>query len=534
MMLLLLLVACAVPGSVGLEDRKDGGEQEGQEEEPPSVGLVIEPSALDFGAARRGEPVGATLVLHNEGDAEVVVEALEVSGDGAFTVLGGAGALAAGESADVRVSWTPTTAADTGELTVRSNDALNPTLVVPLAGVALREELAFDPDMVTIEGVPSGGHGEATTRLLNRGTAPVEVDTVTAFGDGWTVATDRRLPTTLEPGAEIVVEVGWDATSEADDEGQIRARAVSGDATARAEATRSFEGILGRACDPLGYEWLGGVDAWVDVDTDGDGTLETRVEGRSDPDGWFLLDPVPDGVWTLQIAKGAFSASRSVTVSGASGEPGVELCLGTEGVRFAVVNGFDEVEHHLDVLGIAYDSDFGYETLPDDPDGFAAYAAVILNCGDGSVPSAAQLEALAGFVRAGGGVLATDREAVAVAHAWPGTLDLWGPTDTTADSALGRYGTVTGDIADPGLAADLGLGAVSFAFEEYDWVVMAPMQPGTEVLVAGTVSTFEGAVYVPLAVRFDAGGPVYVTSFHDVDQVHREALAVLDQFILEL
>lgn len=201
---LLLLLACSVDNGLTRKDDEANGYDSGEDVAPPFTEpvLVADPLAIDAGTACAS--VTTTVTLTNAGDADLVVSALTVDGEG-WTV----GALplpltlAPGASQPVELTG------DGGDATlvVRSNDPGQGLFSIPLSA---RRDLA--PSVVIVDPVPAA-------------TLPAGVTTYTA-----TVADDADAPEALA--------LSW--TSDID--GVLGTDPALGDGTARmswASDTRS-------------------------------------------------------------------------------------------------------------------------------------------------------------------------------------------------------------------------------------------------------------------------------------------------------
>lgn len=201
---LLLLLACSVDNGLTRKDDEANGYDSGEDVTPPFTEpvLVADPLAIDAGTVCSS--VTTTVTLTNAGDADLVIDALSMDGEGwTIEALPLPLTLAPGASQAVELTG------DGGDATlvVRSNDPGQGRLGIPLSA---RRDLA--PSVVIVDPVPAA-------------TLPAGVTTYTA-----TVADDADAPEALA--------LSW--TSDID--GVLGTDPALGDGTARmnwASDTRS-------------------------------------------------------------------------------------------------------------------------------------------------------------------------------------------------------------------------------------------------------------------------------------------------------
>ena len=151
--------------------------------------------------------------------------------------------------------------------------------------------------------------------------------------------------------------------------------------------TQELGSIHGRVCDPSQNLWLVGADVYVDVDRDGDGTIDDRQETYTDAQGRYSLEGIPVGEHMVHIEKGSFSASVLVDFPGGRYELPEDVCA-VDAPEVAVVLGaYDHIEDILDELAVEYDTYNGvleggaYLSFLQNPIEMAKYDIIFFNCG---------------------------------------------------------------------------------------------------------------------------------------------------------
>ena len=330
--------------------------------------------------------------------------------------------------------------------------------------------------------------------------------------------------------------------------------------------------IRGRVCAPNGEEWL--ANASVSVETgDCNGKPVTR-QTVTDADGLFQLDQVPTGAQTVRIEKGSFVTELAVGIAAnqildkSHDQDG--LCFKPDAAKIAVVGGdYDHVENILAGLGIGFDfyagSVFGSLSgldlsalelwglggLP--PEGLAnlfvdaggldklfeagvleQYDVVFLNCGSqmGDVAFVAEhTDRLRAFVENGGSIYASDWSYATAEVLYPEAIDFFALDDM--DPRASKVGTTDPIAARLKSAEWIESTAMDqFTIESMlmDWVPMASLGTGTELLIEGDFLTgacepgvvtcaSDGltgqATGLPLTARFHRGqGQILFTTFH--------------------
>jgi len=315
-----------------------------------------------------------------------------------------------------------------------------------------------------------------------------------------------------------------------------------------------FGDVEGRICDPAGTDWVVGALVYISVDVDGDGGEDYRVETTTDADGYFILEDVPPGTWTVHVEKGSFSTSFIVEV--VEGErvtlPEAE-CLDSGSVDVAVITGeYDDIGAMLTTLTVPYDSYDGttstdYLGLLLSPADMAGYDIIFINCGEHMTDWAPALWSdvgtnLADYVYNGGSIYASDWAYPFVEAAWAGAVDwyedpAYGDDTTIGAAFMGDVGTIDGTILDAEMQSILGTTSAELHYDLNNWSVPVAVGGAAYPLVTGTAPIVGGGSVSgsPLALEMDWGdGRVIFTSFHNERQATVDMELLLMEIILSL
>jgi hypothetical protein len=146
--------------------------------------ISVSPASLAFGSVTIGQPKDLTLSIANRGTAPLAVSSM-TSDNTQFTAIGTVPTVVAGSNASVTVRFTPTTAsAQTGNLTIASNDAAVPALKASLTGtgVAVPSAPVIDVSPASLDygTVNIGQNKDLNVSVTNRGTASLVVSSITS------------------------------------------------------------------------------------------------------------------------------------------------------------------------------------------------------------------------------------------------------------------------------------------------------------------------------------------------------------------
>jgi hypothetical protein len=300
--------------------------------------------------------------------------------------------------------------------------------------------------------------------------------------------------------------------------------------------------VRGRICDPAGG-YIAGAKILLEVDGE---LLTTKTDG----DGWFDLEGVPDGTHVLTIKKGSFKAFQEVTVTDGRGQLIEEVCFASDAVSILVVTGeYDTVEDVLDRLNLEYtviDGRVGtaYVDVLADELQLAEYDIVFLNCGVSDAWRSRRDEVGTGlrrYVKAGGNIYASDWAASLVEESFPGAVDFYGDDTLEYESQVGVTSNVPALVLDEDMSAILGSEQATIRYDLDAWVAVRGGGEGTEVLVQGDPRVYdlntgkESALQnVPLAVSFEREGTVLYTTFHNERQTTMDMDELLREMVLRL
>ena len=179
--------------------------------------ISLSSSSVQFGTVGVGSTSNLSLTISNSGSADLTVSVISLTGSG-FSVSGitTPKTIPAGQSAAVGLSFLPTTAgAASGTLSITSNDPVNPTLTVSLAGTgssATFGQLQANPASLGFGNVNTGGNGTQQVTLTNTGTAPVQISSIAASGTGFS-ENGITTPFTLNAAATATLNVVFAPTT---------------------------------------------------------------------------------------------------------------------------------------------------------------------------------------------------------------------------------------------------------------------------------------------------------------------------------
>ncbi len=177
--------------------------------------IAFEPAALGFGALPLGGTERHDLTIRNTGNAVLVINALQTTGD-FLNGPGCVGGLRPGRDCMVRILFRPTGEGPrTGELTVTSN-AVGGPFRLPLSGTGLVPAIGITPDALTFGAQDVGTTSQPQpVTVSSTGSASLSITEVTLTGPH---TDDFRLRDNCGrrghmPGAECVVEVVFAPTA---------------------------------------------------------------------------------------------------------------------------------------------------------------------------------------------------------------------------------------------------------------------------------------------------------------------------------
>lgn len=198
-----------------------GGTKNGGDTASPAE-IALSPTAIQFPSLEPGTTETRSFGVENLGGDVLTVDALEVSGaefaveePGGFTVAGG-------DVHYVDVVYTAGSAAVTGAVVVRSDDADEPELTVSLEGDVDVPELEVTPSAPSVAAfVPCVG--TTSVALHNAGRADLQVASVSLVSDdGLALADPPSMPLVLGPEASATLTLQLDGALAGDAIGELQ------------------------------------------------------------------------------------------------------------------------------------------------------------------------------------------------------------------------------------------------------------------------------------------------------------------------
>lgn len=216
--------------------------------------LSAQPSSLSLPAVGIGQTSTGTVSLNNSENQSVTVSQVSIAGSGfAFSTAPTLPlVITAGGSANLGVSFTPSSAGtSTGSITV-SSDAFDPTLNIGLSGDGLgANDLGVSPSTLAFGSVEINTNKQLTGTLTSGGSSIV-VSSANWTGAGYSVS-GISFPVTVNPGQSVPFTVTFAPTS---------AGAASGSVTFVSNASNSptVQTLTGTGTEPptVGLTWTDG------------------------------------------------------------------------------------------------------------------------------------------------------------------------------------------------------------------------------------------------------------------------------------
>jgi hypothetical protein len=175
--------------------------------------LSVNPTTIDYGTVSTGLKSAGNLVLNNLGTADLTISLITISG-AEFTINGISTptTIAAGQSAQAIVTFSPsTTGSVTGNVSITSNDPVNPTLNISLSGTGSATQtgqLSATPAGLTFGTVATGSFSNQQFRLTNTGNAAVKISSLSVSGTGFST-TGMSTPATLNPSQSATLTASF-------------------------------------------------------------------------------------------------------------------------------------------------------------------------------------------------------------------------------------------------------------------------------------------------------------------------------------
>ncbi len=511
--------------------------------------ISVEPGAVSIGPLDGGQQDTAVVRVRSVGDAALKVDAISLAErvDGLSLTVGELPAvLPPGGELQAIVTFDAHVPEAVGTVVVTSDDAVHPTVDVPVVANADLAWLSIDPDPLDLGVVIPDQTVSDGVSLRNEGNIPLVVDTLVLLADRVQLVDPPDLPLTIDPGGSAWLDLSYTPQDRSEEQAQLWVSSNSwlGDTMGSVLGRGGWPGISGRVCDPSGDGWVIDARVFASIDLDLDGITDWTTETRTDSTGHYTLEDVPPGTWLVQIEKGSYTATTTVTVpeSGGVYELPEDTCLDPDSVRLAVVTGeYDHVEHIIEGLGLDYDlwdGTTGLRQLIGNETTLNAYDVIFLNCGDYSGVANDMDELgpkLQRFVEAGGSVYSSDWASLVVEATWPELIDFHGTDTDFEQTAVGAMTQILADVDDTVMAYAIGADTAELTYDLDAWVVPVDTTDGVDILMSGTAPTFgEPIVNAPLVIRVEPAGRIIYTTFHNEQQITEDMHAALSEMILSL
>ncbi len=176
-----------------------------------AASISVSPLVVSFGQVDMGTTAAESFTITNVGNAQLMVEELELLGAETFalTDMSATGALQPDESVDVVVEYTPeeAEAEDEGSVLVHSTDPYEPIVEVQLWGGVDMPVLTITPNPADFGSVLAGQEETMTLTLTSTGQSPVTFSDFDITGTVFTGVEAETWPMTLDPGGVTSMEV---------------------------------------------------------------------------------------------------------------------------------------------------------------------------------------------------------------------------------------------------------------------------------------------------------------------------------------
>ena len=191
----------------------------------PAPDIELVPSQLVFGEVTIGVTVTMEAEIWSLGDVDLELGTLIPTGSSEFTMETDPSnqILAVGESATVRVSYTPVDMnPDTGAIEIPSNDPDEPVVTLTLAGQHEPiPDIEVDPLHIDFGLVGVGVTATETVAVSNVGTGDLTVDAPILTGSTDFGLSAAQFPAVIAPGSTELILVSYLPTDLVDDSGEI-------------------------------------------------------------------------------------------------------------------------------------------------------------------------------------------------------------------------------------------------------------------------------------------------------------------------
>jgi len=191
----------------------------------PLPDIDVDPLLVNFGTVDVGQTDTDTITVSNLGTATLTVSAVTFSGSSEFTwnSISLPGTIGPGASRTITVAYSPLDeVADSGTITIDSDDPDEPSVVVSLAGQASPSpDIDVDPWTVDFGDVKAGDSDTATVTIYNVGDVDLELYSCVRSGDPNFTITVNPQGTIIAAGGSTTMEVAFYPTAESTYTGEI-------------------------------------------------------------------------------------------------------------------------------------------------------------------------------------------------------------------------------------------------------------------------------------------------------------------------
>jgi centrosomal CEP192-like protein/ASPM-SPD-2-Hydin domain-containing protein/HYDIN/CFA65/VesB family protein len=196
---------------------------------PPASGipaLTLSSTAVNFGSVQVGSHAGRSVTLTSSGTAAVVLQSLDVSGDGfALGQMQLPLTLAPGQQVALPLTFTPSNAGTVqGKVTLVDNATGSPS-AISLTGTGTTSAGTTSPSLsapanVDFGDITVGSQGSRTITLVSNGTAPVTVSSIDVAGASFS-GPPQVLPQVLQPNQQMSLKLKFNPMAEGDASGTV-------------------------------------------------------------------------------------------------------------------------------------------------------------------------------------------------------------------------------------------------------------------------------------------------------------------------
>jgi hypothetical protein len=317
----------------------------------PQQQITLTPSALDFGSVTIGSKGTSTFSIGNSGSSDLTVSVITLSG-AEFGISGVATpkTISAGQSVPVSVTFTPTTAGTVpGSITVTSNDPTNPTTTVSLTGTGSTTpagQLTANPTSLSFSNVSAGSSASQNITLTNTGTVAVQISSITAAGNGFSVS-GVTAPFTLNTNQTATLSVKFAPAIAGTDAGSISvaSNAAGSPLTIALSGTATTAPVGQLTASPTSLSFgrvAAGSNATQNVTLTNTGNAALQITNVAAVGSGFsesgvsvpqTLNPSQTATLAVKFAPAsAGNASGSITVTNSAGSP-VTIALSGAGTQ---------------------------------------------------------------------------------------------------------------------------------------------------------------------------------------------------------